>query len=61
VSAISRVERRSRRRRRTTAVRWLLVAAAVLIVFGVGVAVGMALHDNPRPGITTTSVKTIHP
>jgi hypothetical protein len=39
----------------------LLVLAAALILFGVGVAVGMALHDNPTPGITSTSVKTLHP
>ncbi len=62
MTAFSRVERRPpRRRRRGRAVRWLLAAAAVLIVFGVGVAVGMALHDNPQPGITSTSVKTLHP
>jgi hypothetical protein len=36
----------------------VLVAAAV---FAVGVAVGAALHDNPTPGLTFTSVTTIHP
>jgi hypothetical protein len=60
VSTISRVERRPRRRR-SPAVRWLLAGAALLIVFGIGVAVGMALHDNPKPGITTTSIETLHP
>jgi len=35
----------------------VLVAA----VFAVGVAVGEALHDNPKPGITVTTVKTVQP
>ena len=42
-------------------VRLLLAAAVVLVVFGLGVAVGMALHDNPATGITTTRVETLHP
>jgi hypothetical protein len=62
VNATSPVERRQHRRhRRGPATRRLLAAAAVLIAFGVGVAVGMALHDNPEPGITSTSVRTLHP
>jgi hypothetical protein len=61
MSAITPVERRPRRRRRRSLVRPLIVLAAALILFGLGVAVGMALHDNPKPGITTTSVKTLHP
>jgi hypothetical protein len=36
------------RRRRILWALAALLAAAVL--FGVGVAVGEALHDNPRPG-----------
>ena len=44
------------KRRRTLA---LLVVAAVC--FAVGVAVGEALHDNPRPGGTQTSVRTLTP
>src|SRR5207247_3490221 len=36
-----------RRRRLLWALAALLVAA---VLFGVGVAVGEALHDNPRPG-----------
>jgi hypothetical protein len=63
VSTLSRVERRQprRRRRRLLPARRLLAAAAVLVAFAVGVAVGMALHDNPQPGITSTSVRTLHP
>jgi hypothetical protein len=59
---ISRVERRPRRRpRRTRPVYWLAAFALAAILFGVGVAVGEALHDNPKPGITQTSVRTITP
>jgi hypothetical protein len=57
---ISPVRQRPRRRRASRA-RWLLAAAAALILFGLGVAVGEALHDNPKPGITQTSVRTLHP
>jgi len=35
--------------------------AFVLVVFGLGVAVGEALHDNPRPGGTITYVHTLPP
>jgi hypothetical protein len=61
VSALSPVERPHRRRRRRLPVRPLLGVAAAVILFGLGVAVGMALHDNPRPGVTTTGVETLHP
>ena len=40
-----------------------LVAAVVagLILLVVGIAIGEALHDNPKPGLTVTSTKTIIP
>jgi hypothetical protein len=38
----------------------LLVVGAVL-VFAVGVAVGEALHDNPKPGGTQSLVRTLKP
>jgi hypothetical protein len=41
--------------------RWLLVFFAVTVVFAVGIAVGEAIHDNPKPGITLTTEKTVHP
>lgn len=51
----------TRRRRRPRTARWLLLAAAGIVPFGVGVALGEALHDNPRPGGTRTFVRTLHP
>ena len=44
--------------------RWtrrLLVFFAVVIVFAVGLALGEAIHDNPKPGITFTTEITVHP
>jgi hypothetical protein len=59
---ISRVERRPRRRAwRSRPGYWLAGVAAAAILFGAGVALGEALHDNPTPGITQTSVRTLHP
>jgi Na+/proline symporter len=59
---ISRVDRRPRRRpRRTRPAYWIAALALAAILFGAGVAVGEALHDNPTPGITQTSVRTLHP
>ena len=60
---LSPVERRSRRGapRSRRAVYWLAGVALAAVLFGAGVAVGEALHDNPKPGITQTSVRTLHP
>jgi hypothetical protein len=57
---IDRTERRSRRRRGSPIrlIAGLLAAAAIFIV---GVAVGQALHDNPKPNLTVTSTKTLVP
>ncbi len=44
--------------------RWVVASAVVVataIVFAVGLAVGEAIHDNPKPGITLTVETTIHP
>jgi hypothetical protein len=50
--------RRARRRR----LRPGLVVLTALVVFGIGVAVGEALHDNPAPsGGDRTVVRTIEP
>lgn len=39
----------------------LVAAAGAVVIFGVGVAVGESLHDNPRPGGTQTLVRTLKP
>ena len=41
--------------------RTLALVVAGLVLFGIGVAVGEALHDNPRPGGTQTRVRTLTP
>jgi hypothetical protein len=62
-SGVSPLERSDRRRRgrRPRGGRWALRAAFVLAVFGVGVAVGEAIHDNPRTGEIRTQVRTLPP
>jgi hypothetical protein len=37
------------------------VAVLVLAAFGIGIALGEALHDNPRPGGTQTIIRTFRP
>jgi hypothetical protein len=58
---LSPVERRERRRQRRRAElkRWGLIVLVVLVVFGLGVALGQALHDNPQPGGTVTLERTL--
>ena len=51
-------ERSPHRRRLRNAVA-LVLAGAVL--FAVGLALGEALHDNPKPGGTQTLVRTLRP
>lgn len=44
--------------------RWprvLLTAVLVAAAFGVGLAVGMSLDDNPTPGGTLTTIRTLRP
>ena len=55
------LERQARRRRhrREEVARWSLRAAFVLLVFALGIALGEALHDNPRPGGTITLERTL--
>jgi hypothetical protein len=61
VTTLTPVERRERRRRRRQEelVRWGVRIAAVLLVFLLGVALGQALHDNPKPGNTVTLERTL--
>lgn len=44
-----------------TAPRLVAAVAAALILLAVGIAIGEALHDNPRPGLTVTTTETIVP
>jgi len=62
VTALTPVERHERRRRqrRRELIRWGIRTLVVLLVFLFGVALGQALHDNPRPGQTTTVDETLH-
>jgi hypothetical protein len=56
------LESRVRRpRRNRTAVKWLVGAVLLAVVFGLGVAVGQALEDRPRSGKPVTNVSTIRP
>jgi hypothetical protein len=41
--------------------RFLVLVAVLAGVFAIGVAVGQALHDNPKPGQAHTSVRTLKP
>jgi len=50
-----------RRRRSPRAGLWLALVAAGVVLFAIGVALGEALYDNPRPGGTLTYVRTLHP
>jgi hypothetical protein len=58
---LSGVERRERRRRRRQAElrRWGIVVLAAILVFALGIALGQALHDNPKPGGTITLERTL--
>jgi hypothetical protein len=42
-------------------VRIALLVLAGALLFAVGIAVGEALHDNPRPGGTQTRIRTLRP
>jgi hypothetical protein len=62
VTALTPVEReeRRRRRRRQELIRWGIRVGLALVLFLLGVALGQALHDNPRPGSTITLHRTLH-
>ncbi len=51
---------RRRRRRRSTR-KSIVVAVGVVVAFALGVALGQALHDNPRPGGVQTTLRTLPP
>ncbi len=62
MTTLSPVERRERRRRRRRqeVTRWGIRVGLALLVFLLGIALGQALHDNPKPGSTTTLERTLH-
>jgi hypothetical protein len=41
--------------------RTALLVAGIALVFAVGIAVGEAVHDSPKPGGTQTLVRTLKP
>jgi hypothetical protein len=58
---IAPAARRRRRRRRRAPVKWVAGLALAAVLFAVGIAVGAALNDNPRPNLTVTTTKTLIP
>jgi hypothetical protein len=52
------VSSRERRRKPRGARRRLVWAVVLLFVFAVGIALGQALEDSPKPGTTTTQNQT---
>jgi len=42
-------------------VKIALVVVGLLLTLVVGIALGEALHDNPKPGGTQTLVRTLRP
>ncbi|HKY12942.1 MAG TPA: hypothetical protein VJL85_06360 [Gaiellaceae bacterium] len=53
--------RTPRPKRGRLVLRWVIGAAILALVFGIGVAVGQALEDRPRAGKPVTNVSTIRP
>jgi hypothetical protein len=54
------MSRHPRRRRRRVG-PWALRAAALVIAFAIGIALGQALDDSSAPSGTETSVRTLEP
>jgi len=52
---------RRRTKRRSGPPRWLVTVVAAALLFAVGIALGQALKDNPKPNLTVTTTKTIVP
>ncbi len=62
MTALTPVERNERRRlqRRREVIRWSIRVFVVVLIFALGVALGQAIQDNPRPGSTATFDRTLH-
>jgi hypothetical protein len=41
--------------------RLLAAIAAGLVLLAIGIPLGEALHDNPKPDLTVTHTKTLRP
>jgi hypothetical protein len=52
---------RPRRRRRRLVPGWVVTLLLFALVFLLGIALGEALHDNPKPGGSQTIVQTLKP
>jgi hypothetical protein len=52
------VSTRDRRRRKSPTKRRVVWALVLVLVFAVGIALGQALNDNPKPGSPTTQERT---
>jgi len=52
---------RSRRKPRRGPLPAVIALALLLLAFALGIALGQALEENPRPGETQTSVRTLRP
>jgi L-asparagine transporter-like permease len=48
-------------KRRSGPPRWLAAVIAGALLFAVGIALGEALKDNPKPNLIVTTTKTIVP
>ena len=61
MTALTPVDRNERRRlrRRQETIRWSIRVLVVVVVFALGVALGQAIQDNPRPGRTVTLDRTL--
>ena len=62
MTALTPVERNERRRRqrRREVIRWSIRVLIVVLIFSVGIALGQAIQDNPRPDQTVTFDRTLH-
>jgi hypothetical protein len=40
---------------------WLVALVGAAFLLAAGIAIGMALHDNPNPNLTVTTTKTFVP
>jgi hypothetical protein len=55
------VPSRRRRKRRAGPVGLIVAVVAAVFLFALGIAIGEALKDNPKPNLTVTTMKIIVP